>query len=337
MSKYPFPKIDLHCHLDGSFNIETVFDLANKQGIELPGKTLEGYKQFLVDCSNADSVNDYLKMFDDPLKVMQDKESITLITKEVIERLDSEGLTYVEIRFAPQLHTQKGLSQEDATEAVIEGYNQAKSHVKVKVGFITCMMCVGDEKVNWDANAQTIEVCKKYLGKGVVGIDFAGAEGIVPLSNFKPLFDKINEYHLPLTCHAGDSQDWKTVEDAISFNPIRIGHGHHIYENPELCRIAAEKGIALEICPTSNVQCKTRESYKLHPAQNLLNMGIPVTINTDNPTLTRSTLEEEYDHCLNDMDFEEEDLILMNINSVRSSFMPENEKEELIKELEKYL
>ena len=336
MSKYPFPKVDLHCHLDGSFNIETVYELALKQGVELPGKTLEGYKQFLKDCSNADSVNDYLKMFDDPLKVMQDPESLTRITKEVIERLDAEGLAYCEIRFAPQLHTHKGMSQAQAVEAVLEGYRQAKVN-KIKIGFITCMMSVGPETVNWKENEETVEVCRQYLGKGVVALDLAGAEGIVPLSNFSKLFDKAKEYNLPIICHAGDSQDWKTVEDAINFGVSRVGHGHHIYENPELCRIAAEKGIALEICPTSNIQCKTRETFARHPASNLLNMGILVTINTDNPTLTRSTLEEEYDLCLKEMGFEEEDLILMNINSVKTSFMPEADKEAMIKELESYL
>lgn len=337
MNRYPFPKIDLHCHLDGAFNIETIYKLAKAKGITLPGKTLAGYKKFLKDCSNAESVNDYLRMFDHPISIMQDKDSLTLVTKEVIERLDKEDLAYVEIRFAPQLHTKQGMSQEDAVKAVIEGYRQAKDHVKIKVGFITCMMVVGNEKVNLKENKETIEVCKKYLGKGVVGIDLAGAEGIVPLKNFSPLFKKAKEYKLPMTCHAGDSQDYKTVKDAIDFGVTRIGHGHHIYENPELCRIAANKDIALEICPTSNVQCKTRESYKLHPAQNLLNMGLRVTINTDNPTLTRSTLIQEYDHCLKEMDLEYEDLILMNINSVKASFMKKKDKDLLIKELEEYL
>lgn len=337
MKQYPFPKIDLHCHLDGAFNIETIYKLAKNKNIQLPGKTLAGYKKFLKDCSNADSVNDYLRMFDAPQEVMQDKQSLSLITKEVIEKLDAEGLAYAEIRFAPQFHTKEKMNQEDAVKAVLDGYKQAKNHVKIKVGFILCMMCLGNEKVNLKENKETIEVCKKYLGKGVVGIDLAGAEGIVPLKNFASLFKKAKEFKIPMTCHAGDSQDWQTVKDAVNFGATRIGHGHHVYENPELCRLVAEKDIALEICPTSNVQCKTRQSYKLHPAQNLLNMGIRVTINTDNPTLTRSTLVQEYDHCIKEMGFEYEDLILMNINSVKASFMKKKDKEKLIKELEAYL
>ncbi|MBR2801158.1 MAG: adenosine deaminase [Erysipelotrichaceae bacterium] len=336
--RYHFPKCDLHLHLDGSFRIETVWRLAKEQGVILPGKTLEEYRQFLIDCSNAESVNQYLKMFDDPIKVMQDPDSLALVTKELILDLQEIGMAYAEIRFAPQLHTRKGMSQAEAVEAVLKGREEGlKECPGLRIGIITCMMSIGPETLNWEANEETVEVCRKYLGKGVVGIDLAGAEGIVPLSNFAPLFAKAKEYGLPMTCHAGDSQDWKTVEDAIAFGVTRIGHGHHIYENPALCRVAAEKGIALEICPTSNIQCKTRESYPLHPAQNLLNMGIPVTINTDNMTLARVNVEDEYDHCLNEMGFEEEDLILMNINSVKASFMPEEDKKVLIAELMTYL
>ncbi len=332
--KYDFPKLDLHLHLDGSFRTETVWELAQKQGVQMPSATLEEYKQFLYDCSNADSVNDYLKMFDAPLQVMQDRESLSRVTYELIEDLAKQGLAYAEIRFAPQLHTKKDMSQSDAVEAVLDGREKALAdYPQIGIGILTCMMSVGTPDVNWKENEETIEVCKKYLGKGVVGIDFAGAEGIVPLKEYKALFDKINEYGIPATCHAGDSQDWRTVADALTFGVTRIGHGHHIYENPEVCREAIAKGITLEICPTSNIQCKTRETYPRHPAENLYASGMLVTINTDNMTLARVTLDDEYDHCLQEMGFEYNDLIIMNMNSVRASFMKEEEKKVLLEKL----
>lgn len=337
--KYPFPKVDLHLHLDGSNRIDTIWELAQNQGVELPGKTKQDYDDYLAKCQTSGAVNEFLKQFDAPLLVQQDKESIIRVTRELIEDLHNQGLAYAEIRFAPQLHTKKGLSQADAVEAVLEGKRQAEeAYPDIKIGIITCMMCFGETSLNYDENMETVEVCKKYLGKGVVCIDLAGAENIVPLSDFKPFFDKANSYNLPIICHAGDSQDWTACETAIKdFKAKRLGHGHHIYENPELCRYAADHNIALEICPTSNIQCQTRETYAKHPAQNLLNMGIPVTINTDNMTMSRVTLDDEYDHCLKEMGFEYEDLILMNINSVKSSFMNEKDKEVLITRLEKYL
>ena len=180
---------------------------------------------------------------------------------------------------------------------------------------------------------ETATITHEYLDKGVVCLDLAGAEGIVPLSNFAPLFEKAKQLGTPLICHAGDSQDWRTVKDAIEMGAVRIGHGHHVYENPYLSRYVAEHDIALEICPTSNVHCETRESYKMHPAWNLYTIGVPVTINTDNMTMSRINLEDEYDHCLNEMGFEYEDLILMNINSVKHSFLKEEDKKILLEKL----
>ena len=336
--KYNFPKVDLHLHLDGSFRPETVYELAEKQGVKLPGETLEGYKEWMKICSNSESVNEYLKMFDPPLQVMQDKDSLIRITRELIEDLDNQGLTYAEIRFAPQLHTSKGMSQSDAIEAVLEGRKQGlEQHPDIRIGIICCMMCVGPETVNYDQNMETASIACRYLDKGVVCVDLAGAEGIVPLTNFSPFFKKAHETGTPCICHAGDSQDWKTVKDAIDMGAVRIGHGHHVYENPELSRYCADHNIALEICPTSNVQCKTRESYAMHPAYNLYSLGVPVTINTDNMTMAGVSLDNEYDHCINEMGFEYEDLILMNIYSIKYSFLPEEDKKEIIDKLEKCL
>jgi len=333
--KYSFPKADLHLHLDGSFRPSTVWELVQKQGIETPASTLEEYEAFIEKCVMSGSVNEYLKAFDAPLMVMQDPQSLIRVTRELIEDLSAQGLCYAEIRFAPQLHTQKGMNQHQAIEAVLEGRRQAlEQHPEIRIGIICCMMCQGDETVNWDANMETAKITHEYLGKGVVAIDLAGAEGIVPLNHFAPLFEVARSFNTPITCHAGDSQDWTTVKDAIDMGAKRIGHGHHIYENPELCRYASEHNIALEICPTSNIHCQTRVSYPMHPAWNLYSMGIPVTINTDNMTMSKVTLDDEYDHCLNEMGFEYEDLILMNMNSIRYSFMPENEKEELLNKLE---
>ena len=335
--KYSFPKIDLHLHLDGSFRTPTIWELAMQQGVEMPAESPEGFEEWMKKCSYSGSVNEFLLMFDVTTQVMQDRESLIRLTRELIEDIAAQGVVYAEIRFAPQLHTRKGMTQRDAIEAVLEGRRQGMEKTGIDIGIICCMMCVGNETVNWDANMETAMITHEYLDKGVVCIDLAGAEGIVPLSNFAPLFAKAKELGTPIICHAGDSQDWRTVKDAIDMGAQRIGHGHHIYENPALSRYAAEHGIALEICPTSNVQCQTRETYELHPAWNLYSIGIPVTINTDNMTMSRVTLDDEYDHCLKEMGFEYEDLILMNINSAKVSFMKEEKKKEVLAELERCL
>ena len=336
--KYQFPKIDLHLHLDGSFRPETVWELVNEQNAPMPAETLEDYIAWMDKCAHSGSVNEFLEMFAAPLQVMQDPQSIIRITKELVEDIAKQGLVYAEIRFAPQLHTNKGMTQREAIEAVLEGARIGmEENPSIKIGIICCMMCQGAETVNWDANMETAKIVHEYLDKGVVCMDLAGAEGFVPLSNFAPLFKTAADLGTPLICHAGDSQDWRTVKDAIDMGARRIGHGHHVYENPELSRYCADHEIALEICPTSNIQCQTRETFALHPAYNLYAIGVPVTINTDNMTMSVTTLDDEYDHCLNEMGFEYEDLILMNINSAKYSFMPQEDKERIIKELEKCL
>lgn len=337
MTKYNFPKFDLHLHLDGSFRVETLWELAKERNVKMPAATIEEYKDFIIRCSNAKDVNEYLKMFAEPTVVMSDFEAISRITYELIEDLAKMGLYYAEIRFAPQLHTGKGLTQAQAIEAVLDGRKRAlTAYPNIKIGIICCMMSIGEETVNWDANIETVEETAKYLGQGVVAIDLAGAEGIVPLKNFAPLFMKAKELNIPIICHAGDSQGPDTVKDALDFGVLRIGHGHHIALDPELCQIAKERQVALEICPTSNIQCHTQPSYALHPAKQLLDMGIPVTINTDNMTLARVNIDTEYDHCLLEMGFSYYDLIQMNINAARHSFLSESEKETVIKQLESY-
>ena len=165
------PKINLHLHLDGSFRMDTIWKFAHEQNVEMPAETIEGYEAFIRKCADAKDVNEYLKMFDTPLKCMQDKTSITRITEELIEDLANQGYIYAEIRFAPQLHTQKGLTQAEATEAVLEGRNNAlKKYPNLRIGILTCMMCVGVDTLNQKENMETVEVCKQYLGKGVVGI-----------------------------------------------------------------------------------------------------------------------------------------------------------------------
>lgn len=338
MSQYNFPKIDLHLHLDGAFRFETIWELAEKQHVQMPEKTLDEYKAYIRKTADCRVVNEYLRMFDAPQLVMQDKESLSRITYELIEDLNNLGVAYAEIRFAPQFHTQKDMTQSDAVEAVLDGRKKAlEKYPNIHVNIITCMMSLGPTSVNEKENYETIEVCNKYRDQGVTGIDLAGAEGLVPLSDFGKFFTKAKEYGLNMTCHAGDSQGRDTVEDAINFGVTRIGHGHHIYQDHALCEIAKEKNITLEICPTSNIQCMTEPSYQEHPAKKLFDMGVPVTINTDNMTLAGVNLDIEYDHCLNEMGFTRKDLIQMNINSAKCAFMDDELRNKILEDLYKAL
>ncbi len=330
MGKYNLPKIDLHLHLDGSILPETAWELVQEQGIEVPAKDFESFVPLIMVPEDCKDVNECLERFEIPVKILQDKASLTRVTRELIGWLDKEGVAYAEIRFAPQLHTQKGLTQRDAIDAVLEGKEVGlREHPEIGIGIILCAMSIGSETINMEENLETVRLTKEYLGKGVVALDLAGAEGIVPLSNFAPIFDLARELELPFTCHAGDSQGPETVEDALDFGAKRLGHGHHVFEDPILCQRAIREGATFEICPTSNVCCQSTMSYGDHYVKKMYDLGMRVTINTDNMTLFGLTLDKEYEHCIHDMGFTEDDLIQMLIYSAEAAFLGETEKEAL--------
>lgn len=334
MDRYPFPKIDLHLHLDGSMLPETAWELARERNIPMPADTLEEFRNFIVLTADCKSVNEYLKRFEMPLSILQDRDSLARVTRELVSLLSAQGLAYAEIRFAPQLHTRKGMAQRDAVEAVLSGLREALAEcTSIQAGILLCAMCIGSEKANEAENLLTVELAKEFLGQGVVGVDLAGAEGIVPLSRFAPVFARASKLGVPFTCHAGDSQGADTVKAALDFGAKRIGHGHHIVLDRALCARAIRDGVTLEICPTSNIQCQTQPSYEAHPLKRLIQMGIPCTINTDNMILSDISLDKEYDHCIHAMGLSYADLIRCNINSARAAFLADAPKAALIEAL----
>ena len=337
MPKYEFPKVELHLHLDGSIPPETMWKLMISEGIDLPIATYEQFLTWLKETADCRDVNHYLERFELPLQILQTKENLALVTEKLIDVLASQNYRYAEIRFAPQLHLRRGMTQRDAIDAVLEGRKRGEeNNPGIKTGIILCAMSIGPETLNMEENLETVRLTKEYLGKGVCACDLAGAEGIVPLKNFHPIFDLARTLDIPFTCHAGDSQMCDTIIDALDFGTKRIGHGHHIYNDNSLWKRATDNGVTLEICPTSNIQCSTQPSYEEHPAKKLFDAGIRITINTDNMTLAAVTLDDEYDHCLNEMGFSYNDLIKMNIYATEALFTDEDEKQTIIKELEEY-
>lgn len=336
--EFPFPKVELHLHLDGAIPAETWWNIAKRDGVKMPVDTLEEFYAWLKKTSECGSVPEYLERFDLPLQIMQTKENIAAITASLIDDLASKNYGYAEIRFAPQFHCRKGLTQRDAVEAVLRGREEALGrHPELGIGIITCAMSIGPESVNMRENLETVHLAKEYLGKGVVGVDLAGCEGIVPLTNFRPVFDLCRELGVPYTAHAENPYNAVSVTEVLSMGTRRIGHGHKLWNAPDLWQYARENEVALEICPSSNIQCKTQPSYAEHPAKKLFDEGIRVTISTDNATLAAVTLEDEYRHCLEDMGFEYNDLVRMNTYAAQAAFMPEDKKAELIGRIEKFL
>ena len=258
---------------------------------------------------------------------MQTKDSLIKVASDLVSYLVSENVIYAEVRFAPIFHTKNGLSMEEVVEAVLTGL---KSNNKVKTNLILCMMRGMDK----DTNFNVIEVASKYLGNGVCAIDLAGDECNYPLKEYLELFEIAKKKNIPFSIHAGEAGSAKEVKKAIEIGTTRIGHGIHAIEDKNVLELLKEKNILLEICPTSNVQTNNVEDYYQHPINKLHKLGIKLNINTDNKTVSNISISEEYQKLKDNFNFSDDDFKKMNKNAIESAFISQEEKQELLKELD---
>ncbi len=311
-------KIDLHLHLDGSLRPDTVWELAQEQGIALPAASKEELVGFLQVPKECQSLNEYLERFDLPLLVLQKPEAIERVTYELIEDLAKQGLNYAEIRFAPQLSTKEGMTQEEVVEAAIRGLNRALAeYLTIKAGLILCFMRGAD---NHAANVETLEAAKRYYKKGVVAVDLAGAEALFKTANYEEIFKKVRDAGLAYTIHAGEADGPESVKKALEFGTKRLGHGVRAIEDEELLqRIIAEK-VTMEVCPISNLHTKLAKDVHSHPIRRLFDMGVRVTINTDNMTVSNTTLDREYAFLKEYYGFTDAEIAKMNEYAREAAF-----------------
>ena len=277
--------VELHLHLDGSLRPETVWELAKEQGVELPAKSAEEVKYKMEVPEDCKTLEEYLERFDLPLLVLQRVDAIERVTFELVEDLANEGVDYAEIRFAPQLSVNGGLTQDEVL------------------------------------NMQTVETAKKYLGDVVCAVDIAGAEGLFPTENFAPVFAKVRGYGLPMTIHAGEAAGPDSMKTALSFGTKRIGHGVAAIDDPELIKRLIDENVTLEVCVTSNYHTKVVPALNMHPIHKLLEAGVHVTVNSDNRTCSRTTLQKEKDVLKEELGFTDEEIEKMQEYAWEARFL----------------
>ena len=307
-------KVELHLHLDGSVRLETA--------IELTGRSREDLISKIVACDKCENLSEYLTKFDLPISIMQTKDNLRRVASDLVDYLEKENIIYAEVRFAPMFHVKNGLSYEEVVEAVLEGLN---NNSNVKTNLILCMM----RGMNRIDNIKTIEVADKFLSKGVCAIDLAGAEDKYPLEDYLELFDIVKEKGIPFTIHAGENGSYEEVEKAVSIGAKRIGHGIHAIDNVDTLNMLRDNGILLEICPTSNVQTNAVDVYNKHPIKKIYDMGINISINTDNVTVSNVSISDEYIKLYNSFGFNIDDFNKINVMAIENSFLSDLEKEKL--------
>lgn len=311
--------VELHLHLDGSLRPETVWELAKEQGVELPAKSAEEVKYKMEVPEDCKTLEEYLERFDLPLLVLQRADAIERVTFELVEDLANEGVDYAEIRFAPQLSVNGGLTQDEVVEAAIRGAERGmKMYPQIRVGLILCCMRGAD---NEELNMQTVETAKKYLGDVVCAVDIAGAEGLFPTENFAPVFAKAREYGVPMTLHAGEAAGPDSMKTALSFGTKRIGHGVAAINDPELIKRLIDENVTLEVCVTSNYHTKVVPAIRMHPIHKLLEAGVHVTVNSDNRTCSRITLQKEKEVLKEELGFTDEEIEKMQEYAWEARFL----------------
>lgn len=314
--------IELHIHLDGALSIDNIKKIAKVQNIDIPGDVEISNMMIAKDCHD---LNEFLTKFEFPTSLLQTKEGIINAVKNLQDELLEQGIIYTEIRFAPQLHTRKGLTQEEVIKAAIGGLNSSK----LKSNLILCCM----RGNNFDENIETVKLAKKYLGKGVCAIDLAGAEGLYPTKDYEDIFRLANKLGIPFTIHAGEADGPSSVYNAIRFGAKRIGHGVRSIEDPELIKLLKEKKITLEICPTSNICTNVYNKISDIPIKYFMDNGINITINTDDPVICNTYLRNELMLVKNAFNLTDEDIIKLQINAINASFASKEVKDEIIKKL----
>ncbi len=324
------PKIDLHCHLDGSMDIETVRNL-----LENDQKTFEDDKlrETLQVSENCKGLTEYLEKFEIPLRCLQTEHGLKLATINLLKQAADENVQYIEIRFAPMLSVHPGLSAKKVIESVAEGLKEGESKYSVRGGIIVCAM----RHHEVEKNIEMLKVARELLGYGVCALDLAGDESVFPTSLQRELFYKAQKWEMPFTIHSGECGSTKNIEEAMRLGARRLGHGIALQKSEALMEECRQKRIGVEMCPSSNKQTKAVSSLKDYPLALFLEKGLLATINTDNRTVSRTSMTDELmiaSHMLQD---NKESIVLLLKNAIEVSFAKEEVKEELRRKLNNFL
>lgn len=320
------PKIELHCHIDGSIRPSTILDIAVRENMDIPTTDLNEFLEYVRAPKECNSLNEYLQRFGYPNMVMQSKENIERITYEVMVDAHNDNIKYIELRFAPLLHMNKGLTADEVIESSISGISKATKEFGIIGNLILCCMRHEDPS----RSILLVEIAKKYLNRGVVAIDLAGNEHDFAPELHSEAFDLAKEYGFNITIHAGETGKSENIIKSINLlHASRIGHGVNCMDNADALNLVKKKHITLEMCPTSNIQTKAVTSYGNHPIATFHKDGVNVNISTDNRTVSNITLTGEYEILSNIDFFDHDDYKSIYLNSVNASFADAKTKEAL--------
>jgi len=332
-----WPKAELHCHLDGSLRLSTLLELARAQGKSglLPATDEAGLGADLARVDASTSLEEYLEWFRYTIAVMQSPEALRRVAYELAEDAAAENVRYLEVRYGPILHVEEGLTLDAVSEAVLGGLRDAEEAFGIRTGVIICGLRDRYESASL-AQAE-LAVRHREAGNrrpGVVAFDLAGAERGNPAEMHGAAFYHARKHLLNLTVHAGESFGPASIRQALfKCGAHRIGHGVTLGQDPDLLRYFVDRQIALEVCPTSNVQTGVVADYEAHPVAEYARAGVPVTISTDSRLFSHTTVTDELWLAHTRCGIPEPTLREVALNGFRHAFLPYREKQALLAEV----
>lgn len=288
------PKTELHLHLDGSLLIGTALELARSRGIDAP-TTWGGMFDVLVAPMPCRDQAELLRAFDLPIALLQDAEALERVARELVETKAADNVRYVEIRWGPLLHVRGGLSLEDGIEAVVRGAAAGSA----ATGTVVRLICTALRSHDPADNVRLAETAARFRDRGLTGWDLAGPEAAYPdpLTHARA-FEAARAGGLHITVHAGEWGGAAQVRRALGVEPERIAHGAAAVDDPALMAELRDRGVCLDLCPTSNVQAGIVPSLAEHGLARLHRAGVPVTLSTDDTTVSDLSLSDEYGRAL---------------------------------------
>ncbi|MEW2630115.1 adenosine deaminase [Streptomyces sp. NPDC048389] len=336
------PKVVLHDHLDGGLRPATIIELAHEAGYrDLPTQDPDRLAVWFREAADSGSLERYLETFAHTCAVMQTREALERVAAECAEDLAADGVVYAEVRYAPEQHQERGLSLDAVVEAVNAGLREGERRTG---GRITVRALLTGMR-HTDRSLEIAELTVAHRDRGVAGFDIAGGEIGNPPARHLPAFRHLKQHSCHFTIHAGEAVGAESIHEAVQVcGAERIGHGVRITDDIQvhddgtatLGRLASyvrDNRIALEVCPTSNLQTGAAKSYDTHPIDLLRRLGFRVTLNTDNRLVSGTTMSEEFRHMSDAFGYGPEVFEELTVAAAESAFLPLPERQRLIEDL----
>ncbi len=317
------PKVELHLHLDCSLSYDVVSTIS-------PTISRSDFEQCFIAPAKCLNLADYISRALHSVALMQTENNLRLVVADLFEQLVCDNVLYAEIRFAPLLHTQQGLTPARVVEIVDDAVEKGVERTGVEARLILCTL----RHFSVEQSLETVHLVKQFLGRRVVALDIAADEAGFPIDAHIPAFQFAINNNIARTAHAGEARGAESVlETLLHFKPSRIGHGVRSIEDKALMQHLKEARIHLEICPTSNVQITPIKSYDDHPIDRFYKSGVSVGINTDARTISNVTLAHEYEVLRRVFRWKAEHFRVCNVNAIEAAFIPKSIKQQLTDKL----